>query len=162
MIRRTRRSVVVGVALLLCAAVAAGACSRPDGGDGTPGPSASEIKETEMLVEVDLYSGRPNPTFVLGEDETGEFRRRVGALPVAPGSPSPREGLGYRGLTVSSGPGAQPEAMISDGTVVVHRADGTEQWLADRGRALERWLLETGAATLPAEVMAVVREDLGR
>ena len=119
-----------------------------------------------MDVEVDLYSGRPNPVFRLDVAAAAEFRRRVAALPPALSSRgSVPGGLGYRGLLVSlsgadapgedAGRGVAPtavspmvSAVVRFGTVVASDTAGSQRRLVDPERGLERWLVEQGAPAL--------------
>jgi hypothetical protein len=117
-----------------------------------------------MDVEVDLYSGRPNPYFRLDPAKAGELMRRLAALPPSHGDATPREGLGYRGLRIEAGAADSPvaEIVVSDGVVLVRNRGGGQYLLEDPDRALERWLIEAGAASLdPGEVL-VLRRDLAR
>jgi hypothetical protein len=119
---------------------------------------------TEMDVEVDLYSGRPNPHFRLDPAKAGELMRRLAALPPSRGDAAPREGLGFRGLRIQVGAADSPvaEIVVSDGVVLVRDRSGGEYSLEDPDRALERWLIEAGAGSLdPGEVL-VLRQDLAR
>jgi hypothetical protein len=116
-----------------------------------------------MDVEVDLYSGRPNPHFHLDSATAGELMRRLAGLPPLPGPAATREGLGYRGLCITpdvTGPVA--EIVVSGGVVVVRDRDGSTRFLADPGRALERWLVEAGTASLDPDVVSALRQDLAR
>ncbi|WP_031068787.1 hypothetical protein [Streptomyces sp. NRRL WC-3742] len=108
-----------------------------------------------MLVEVDLYSGRPNPRFVLAAAVEGELRHRIALLAPTGGTGPPEVGLGYRGLRTQ-------EFLVFGGLVTVRGADGPVRWLRDPGRALERWLLDQGAGELDAEVLTTVRRELAR
>src|SRR2546423_997363 len=57
---------------------------------------------TTVHVEVDIYSGRENPGWDLGEAEAADFQTRLAALsPDMAGVPSLPDGLGYRGLHVA-------------------------------------------------------------
>ncbi|MFD7903638.1 hypothetical protein ACFV4F_26425 [Kitasatospora sp. NPDC059722] len=116
-----------------------------------------------MIVEVDLYSGRPNPRFPLEPAAAGELARRIEALAPAGAGARPRDGLGYRGLRV--GTGADDDVtgiVVSGGLVTLHDPDGPPRRLRDPGRQLERWLLDQGAGNLDPEVLATVRQDLAR
>lgn len=98
-----------------------------------------------MQVELDAFSGLPNPRWELTPDEGREFRRRLDGLPDLKGSGAARQDLGYRGLIVrSSGDdGAQvEEVLVSNGTVV-WRTEDSERSFQDLNRELERWLVET-------------------
>lgn len=115
------------------------------------------------VVEVDLYSGRPNPIFALSSEATGEFFRRFAALPPASGAVGVREeGLGYRGLRLTQ---ALPEASVAEirvlnGTVAIREVEGTERLLADPRRELERWLVGLGAHELGPDLMAALAPGL--
>lgn len=187
--RRRRRALQVGggatlaavAGVVLLASVGCGAAG--DTGTATASPPVPGITATRadegqaaMSVEVDLYSGRPNPHFVLRDATAGELTRRVEALePIPPDelSEAPTaDGLGYRGLrvqvgtndTATSGSDAAKavEIMVFDGIVTVSERGGGTRLLRDPGRGLEGWLAEAGAARLEPAVNAAVREDLAR
>lgn len=105
-------------------------------------------------VELDVYSGRPNPTWVLSAEDSAELRRRIDALPATTGS-APAGNLGYRGFLCRLAEGAAPARVRQ----VVALPDGSTRDAA--GRALERWLLDTGRPRLSADVIAVVEQELG-
>lgn len=105
-------------------------------------------------VELDVYSGRPNPTWVLSDEDSAELRRRIEALPPTTGS-APTGNLGYRGFLVRLTEGAEPARIRQ----IVLLPDGSARDAA--GRALERWLLDTGRGRLSPEVIAAVEQDLG-
>jgi hypothetical protein len=112
-------------------------------------------------VEVDLYSGRPNPRFRLPPDVADELRHRVTALPPAPEAAAPIEGLGYRGLRVDAAAWSPPsEVVISGGTVTIRESGGVVRRLLDRDRDLERWLIEAARTSLDPDLVAMLREEL--
>lgn len=115
-----------------------------------------------MDVEVDLYSGRPNPHFRLEPATAAELVRRLANLPSASGAARPRDGLGYRGLRIRAETLEFPvtEIVVSGGTVIVRDRSGAERPLEDPHRDLERWLVEAGTAQLDAAETAVLRQDL--
>ena len=111
---------------------------------------------TNVQVEVDLYSGRENPRWDLGEAETALFRTRLAdLLPAGAGVSSVPDGLGYRGLHVAiRTDGATRHLRIAAGVVIVESATGAERRsLRDPGRGLEKWLLRTGKEHLGAELL---------
>lgn len=89
-----------------------------------------------MKVELDVFSGRPNPSWTLSPEEADELARRLEDLrsldqvPVEPG-------LGYRGFLLSS-PGR--EIRVYQGGVTVTEG-GTTRRYADVSQ-IERWLTE--------------------
>lgn len=120
---------IVLVALLGCA---------PPKGDGN------------MQVEVDVYSGRPNPHWELTSQEAEELISRFRGLPRYQGARRVNEGLGYRGLIVTK-PGnlieGYHEILISNGLVIT-RQDRQSQQFTDQDRRLEKWVLQTGKGRL--------------
>lgn len=104
----------------------------------------------KMQIEVDVFSGRPNPHWELTEQESNEFVQRFQSLPPSSGEGTLKEGLGYRGLIVSV-PGKEiegfQEIVISNGLVVARR-DNQPQKFVDKNRVLEKWLFQTGKGRL--------------
>jgi len=92
-----------------------------------------------MIVELDVFSGRPNPTWHLDQSrarELGEQHRRLAATAEQPPEPP---GLGYRGFMYRLD-GAAWRARAGFVTTA-------ERTLADPPRTIERLLL----ASLPPE-----------
>lgn len=120
----------------------------------------------EFEVEVDVFSGRPNPRFTVSGDGARELTKRLATLPAARSEAAPRDTLGYRGLRVHArDPGGRTAthdaAVLSAGLVVVpDPRTGARRLLRDDDRALEQWLFAIGSATLDAVVRAVVERDL--
>ena len=115
-----------------------------------------------MEVEVDLYSGRPNPRFRLAPAAAAELMRRIAALPPLPGPAAVSERLGYRGFRIEADEDEPSftEMVVSNGVVVVRDRSGAERFLADPNRSVERWLAETGAPMLDPGAASVLREQL--
>lgn len=110
-----------------------------------------------MHVELDLFSGRPNPSWELTPTESASFLQQLRALPRTVAA-LPEKGLGYRGLIVTATAGTLIESfttvIVSGGLVVgQYPQGGTEFWL-DSGRALERWLAHTGKPHLDPDIYA--------
>lgn len=89
-------------------------------------------------IELDVFSGRPNPSWTLDDDAAAELLARLGDAP----RPPPPGHLGYRGF-------------------LVHRSDVPSTVHVHGDQALERWLLASGGAHVPSEVLAHVRERIG-
>lgn len=139
-----------GIAVLACALLAGG-------GFGCSPPSAT--RGTQMQVEADVYSGRPNPRWTLDAAAAGELARRMGELPAARPA-APAEGLGYRGLVVTGLEGECSEVRVHGGQVRAECGGETRAY-ADAGRGLERWLLGTGEGRLEPATMELLRGQLG-
>jgi hypothetical protein len=107
-----------------------------------------------MRVELDIFSGRPNPSWELTPAESGEFWRKFAALPEERSVRSLRQNLGYRGVIVSpreAGEGGWEQVIISGGLAQRENSQGI-QTFADKERALERWLIHTGKAYIEPEL----------
>ena len=127
----------------------------------TPTPPPSFTGFTAE-VDLDVFSGRPNPTWPLSDAQVDAFQQKVAALSTAAAQPYPGR-LGYRGLVVilTSKPGGQLPvtwrvwggvAQITRGTAVAYYADPQQ--------ALESWLLQSGQPFLPADLFATVQADM--
>jgi hypothetical protein len=114
-----------------------------------------------MEVEVDLYAGRPNPRWPLDPTLTGELLERLAALPSLVGPAQARDRLGYRGLRITGDQSELlAEILVSDGVVIAKEPGGGSYMRQDRGRELERWIIETGGPNLDPAVLVVLRRDL--
>jgi hypothetical protein len=81
-------------------------------------------------VELDLFSGRPNPRWTLAGRRVDELRDRVRGL--SPGDSKEIPGLGYRGFVLAADRN-HDRVRAFDGTIRVERADRTEVLRDDRG-----------------------------
>lgn len=100
-----------------------------------------------MKIELDIFSGRENPTWNLSPKEADVFVEKFKSLPKMRSEPPLRwNGLGYRGIVVRNGLNDEEgisELKVYDEVVHVISHKGPTNYM-DRGRALELWLLETG------------------
>lgn len=107
-----------------------------------------------MEVTLDVFSGRPNPSWTLSPDEEADLARRLSGLPPSEAPPA-AEDLGYRGFTLSGAPvleGMASDIRIANGVVTVSGEDvrhlvdvaGIEHWLADQARQRGYALLVEG------------------
>lgn len=91
-----------------------------------------------MRVELDIFSGRPNPEWELQEHEVAELESAIGRA-----SPSRQKldppGLGYRGFIVH----LSDPVRIYKGQISNERS-GSQSRMADIGVKLDLWLLEIG------------------
>jgi hypothetical protein len=130
----------------------------------TGGPTARvSMTESESMVarcevELDIFSGMPNPTWVLTNAEAASFVEQLAALPRT----STRElsgNLGYRGFIVQCTQGANAR-LIRIQTGTVNASEGaTNVYAYDRDRRLERWLLNTGKPHLKNELFQIAEQE---
>jgi hypothetical protein len=114
--------------------------------------------EAANVVTLDVYSGRPNPSWTLSDEQVRELRARIEALASSPAPPAQPGRLGYRGLTAEL-PGLDVSVFRGDVTV---RAGASVRHSADTDRQLERWLLDTGRDKLSPDLMRVVEAEIAR
>jgi len=104
-------------------------CSRPIKG------------ELQMRVELQVYSGRPNPSWELSAPEVAELAKRMTALPRSR-QPFVQGGLGYGGFVIQNqgkAAGLPPEIHVFNGIGIPERSGITAYQDA---HDLEGWLLE--------------------
>jgi hypothetical protein len=110
-------------------------------------------------VEVDLYSGRPNPSWPLTPEEVARLVERVDGLEPADEAEPPGR-LGYRGLRfqlhaqgreIASGESFEGHLRFQDSAGLRH--------LADPGGEVERWLLGTGEGKIEPQIYQILRDE---
>jgi hypothetical protein len=115
-----------------------------------------------MRAELDLFSGRPNPIWELNAEESVELVKRLETLPEAKGG-TVRDQLGYRGIVLTARTddlAGFTSLVVSAGVVLARDADGSKRWFVDRGRALERWLLETARGRVDPAIQRLIDQEL--
>lgn len=123
-----------------------------------------------MDMELDLYSGRPNPEWCLGVDQVLELQRRLKAAAAFQVDPAaePEGALGYRGVKgvgmLAAGSDAAPRRWtITVGSGAIHlRADGEVLSFLDQGRQLERWLLQSARGQVEDDLLDALLAPMGQ
>jgi hypothetical protein len=111
-------------------------------------------------VSLGIYSGRPDPSWSLTEEESAELGRLLGSLPSVIGDP-PEGGLGYHGFVLTSKhDGHANRTLVAYRGAVAELGSGTRTYLADAQRTVERFLLESGRSHLAASEVDAVENDL--
>lgn len=107
-------------------------------------------------VEIDIFSGMPNPSWTLTETDAVTFLSKFNELHETE-EKSLANNLGYRGFIIRIRQGLYQELHIQNGVVSVVNAN---KFLIDPNRSLERWLLETGRSLLSKEISMSIDTDL--
>jgi hypothetical protein len=97
-----------------------------------------------MIVELLIFSGRPNPTWHPTLQESAQILGRIVCETLVP-PPRLWNRLGYGGFSIrelGAGDGRTFEIRVRDGVIAIAAADGT-RYCADIA-GLERHLLEMG------------------
>ena len=114
-------------------------------------------------VELDIFSGNPNPVWILSGADGVLFLKKLAMLPRA----SARElhdNLGYRGFIVRVINETEASLVrislvrIQNGTVQLSQNDNNVYY-SDQNRHLERWLLNSGKLTLRSDLFKIVERD---
>jgi hypothetical protein len=138
--------------VLLMLGVALAAC----GSEATGGGTASSDDRGMATVTLDVFSGLPNPTWVLDADQAAEFRSQWDDLSVGTPIDYPAT-LGYRAVIVDFAD--RSRIWVTNGVAVEDGPDGAFG-LSDPGRALELWLLETGSGEVDQALLDSVRLEV--
>ena len=112
-----------------------------------------------MRIVVDIFSGRPNPSWLLGEDEAARVVAVV-RRHARTSRPSKRpDGLGYRGFAVSLEAGELDpwRELIVYRDVVLARGEGVDTALSDPSCALEATLVRLAEEHDPSMAAPLAR-----
>ena len=106
------------------------------------------------VVTLDVFSGLPNPTWMLDDDQAAELLAGWEELPATTGGPYPAT-LGYRGVIIAFADGWR--LVVADG-VAIDQDSGAAR--ADSYRDLERQILETGHGTVDPTLLDSVLAEI--
>jgi hypothetical protein len=147
--------------LLLALLLGCASCGSTASVSAPVAPVAADATDPAGQVELDVFSGRPNPTWTLSDADRADLRARLDALPAASATELGAD-LGYRGFVVRM-PAAEGDIVtVRRGSVHVSGdGHGTGGYYRDPDRGLERWLLTTGGTQVGPEVAQLVEQELG-
>jgi hypothetical protein len=120
--------------------------------------SGFRLGDAPVQVELDAFSGRPNPHWELTGPETAEFAKRLRDLKASQTHTAAFEGLGYRGFVIHS---KDEEIRVYRGAVIVKR-NSHEEILSDAKRMLERWLFDSARKHVDEAVLQYIGSELAR
>ena len=122
--------------------------------------STSDSVSSERLplvrVTVDIYSGLPNPSWEILNDDAQSLIARMRGLPKAKRQIADEPGLGYRGLILEVNDETGPIEYRVFGGIVTTDSDS----FLDEGRDLERFLIRSGSAVLGQDLVVEIIEQL--
>ena len=127
-------------------------------------PRQLPAQEVLLQIELDAFSGQPNPRWELTKEQAVEFLRQFRALRAAPAGHSGGQGLGYRGFIVTSKGrllNGYENVRLYRGYVFAQRGDPVETF-HDQERRLEHWLLDSARGHVPESVLPFVQEQIER
>jgi hypothetical protein len=113
----------------------------------------------KVEVELDIFSGNPNPKWVLSDREGDIFLERLAKLPNTPAKELSAK-LGYRGFIVQVTNGSEQSLVkLQNGTVQILKGD-TKAYYKDLCLDLERWLLNSGKPYFTSDLFSIVEREL--
>ena len=120
-----------------------------------------------MIVTLDVFSGRPNPTWNLNEKDAKKFAERFAGKSVT-GAENTEVPLGYRGFSIESAsdvvlPDNIPQKFYVGGTLSESFAAGklkSPLLTADETDSAVKWLLSTAGNAVTEDVANYVKETL--
>lgn len=149
--------------LFILAALMLAACGAADA-PGNAAEFSSEADDPQTTVELDVFSGLPNPVWSLSDDQTLELVRLLGDLPECDRPVSRFDGLGYRGFLVSLvAPESRTVTMLRAASGVVELGDDAgKTCYLDADHQVEKWLLESGHGILSEELYTEIWDTLNK
>jgi hypothetical protein len=127
-------------------------------------PGRLHSREVTVQVELDAFSGRPNPRWDMRGPQAAEFVKRLHTLRMLEANGSIADGLGYRGFIIRSNGervNGYDEIRLYRGTVIARRGDRSERF-SDPERGLERWLLDSARGHVDEPVLQHISRDIER
>jgi len=144
------------ISILLTACATASGPTPSQGDHATPTPSSEDVGS----VTLHIFSGRPDPVWIMTPEQVSQFAALVTALePI--GSHVMPQHLGYRGLrvNVSELNSLLSPVLVAHG-IVCQGEGGDAKYAADTTHAVERWLLTTGKRVLNADLFRHVMAEI--
>jgi hypothetical protein len=123
--------------------------------DGETGHHERPGRDRVEPGRLGLYSGLPDPSWELSDEEATDLSTLLESLPRVDGS-APSGGLGYHGFTIERlTPEGMPRLLVAFEGTVSDPLSSRLAYLDDSERSVERFLLDSGRDQLSAvEVMA--------
>jgi hypothetical protein len=122
--------------------------------------TANITNRMTVHVILDIFSGRPNPTWQLSQEQESELFNRISHLETKKrlgiSNNESSFGLGYRGLIVE---GMSKRFEIYNGTVKVFE-NNSSHVLVDTRYHLEQWLLQTGTDNTNGNLLKFINEEI--
>lgn len=114
-----------------------------------------------IQITLDIFSGRPNPTWELSDEQAKQLKDKVYSLREKSllKTPSIFYGLGYRGFIITTiGEADLPEKLLVNANLVDF--GWTRESYVDQDHNVELWLLETAGNFLDDDTKKIVLEDI--
>ncbi|MDX2138104.1 MAG: hypothetical protein SF123_08405 [Chloroflexota bacterium] len=111
-----------------------------------------------MRVELDIFSGRPNPTWEMTAAQAETLTSILREMPTHVGQIPFNDGLGYRGFIIRDSPDFDI-ALAYKGCVSIERKN-QKLAISSGERILDHWLLENTRPYIASEVYQLVLTEI--
>ncbi len=126
-----------------------------------PSQTSTNVRVTNVRVTLDVFSGRPNPAWVLDESEAHTLLEKLKNLPPARNAFF-SDKLGYRGFILEVSDSESKETTqirLYKGNVTY--GEGREaKFYKDNESAIERFLLSLAGARIDVEMQEYIETEL--
>jgi hypothetical protein len=154
-----KRLITLLTFLVLTFNIAVGASTITKRGRAKARHSRTTVQSgTAGVVQVDLFSGRKNPSWALSEKQTRAVFHMLAGLPLALVGDF-AEGLGYRGFRVRKA--GTSSKLPHEFAVYKGIAYDGAHYYKDEGRRIEQWLLRSGKGHLDTGIYKAIEKDIG-
>ena len=113
-------------------------------------------------VELDVFSGRPNPEWEMSDEEYRSFHEMLAICPSL-AQTNMFDGLGYRGFIVHTNQPSEPSmplmVTVYSGVIKVSN-DQTTSYCQDGDNKMEKWLLEQSRQFVEKDLQEIVEASL--
>lgn len=128
--------------------------------DEDPMPKTSTQDPAFASVEVDLFSGQPNPKWEMSQEQADHFYQMLQQRSTIVQAEL-FDGLGYRGFIIETAPapesGGRMLVSVQGGIIKVVESTGQQIiYYEDTNQELEKWLFEQSQQYLDQELRALV------
>jgi hypothetical protein len=117
-----------------------------------------------MHVVLDIFSGRPNPSWELSQEQSSEFLKKISKLKTKENfhADSSKYELGYRGFIVEEEANfAQKSRRFEAYNGIINVVENNSSYaLEDKGYSVERWLLQTAHNNVDDNLLNYVKQEI--
>lgn len=100
----------------------------------------------KFYVELDVFSGRPNPGWWLASEEAEDLLARISRLTPGGGAGELPAALGYRGFNVYRTISGPPQRWLHVGRGIVSIAENNQMRQCSDSEGIEEWLRQQAIA----------------
>jgi hypothetical protein len=156
-IAKVHIGMIVSLSLILLVCSPSSALSMPTANMHAT-TEGDRVMSARVEVELDIFSGNPNPTWILSDADGVLFIKKLTTLQETTAKKLSNN-LGYRGFIAKVVDETEESLVqIQNGTIQLSQND-INVYYSDQNRDLERWLLNTGKPSLRSDLFKIVESD---